>query len=123
MQEPVSGLADIKAKIEHLGLGGATVDLGCGSVDAQPSEAGAAHSSFSSFHVFTLLSCLFTRQTYSVLLPGITLDHRQPVAPMAHLYVPLIAFTYCSVDFVSANAHRGDIAFLMRKYRRKGINC
>lgn len=44
MQEPVSGLADIKAKIEHLGLGGATVDLGCGSVDAQPSEAGAAHS-------------------------------------------------------------------------------
>lgn len=39
-QEPVSGLADIKAKIEHLGLGGATVDLGCGSVDAQPSEGG-----------------------------------------------------------------------------------
>eukprot|EP00904_Undaria_pinnatifida_P000319 jgi/Undpi1/10288/HiC_scaffold_28.g12740.m1 len=39
-EEPVSGLADIKAKIEHLGLGGATVDLGCGSVDAQPSEAG-----------------------------------------------------------------------------------
>ena len=43
MQEPVSGLADIKAKIEHLGLGGATVDLGCGSVDAQPSEAGNAY--------------------------------------------------------------------------------
>lgn len=41
LQEPVSGLADIKAKIEHLGLGGATVDLGCGSVDAQPSEGGA----------------------------------------------------------------------------------
>lgn len=40
IQEPVSGLADIKAKIEHLGLGGATVDLGCGSVDAQPSEGG-----------------------------------------------------------------------------------
>ncbi|CAM9492107.1 unnamed protein product [Pylaiella littoralis] len=39
-EEPVSGLADIKAKIEHLGLGGATVDLGCGSVDAQPSEGG-----------------------------------------------------------------------------------
>lgn len=36
----MSGLADIKAKIEHLGLGGATVDLGCGSVDAQPSEGG-----------------------------------------------------------------------------------
>lgn len=36
----MSGLADIKAKISHLGLGGATVDLGCGSVDAQPSEGG-----------------------------------------------------------------------------------
>ena len=40
VQEPVSGLADIRAKIEHLGLGGAMVDLGCGSVDAQPSEGG-----------------------------------------------------------------------------------
>lgn len=40
MQEAVSGLAEIKAKIEHLGMGGATVDLGCGSVDAQPSEGG-----------------------------------------------------------------------------------
>ncbi|CBJ29085.1 conserved unknown protein [Ectocarpus siliculosus] len=39
-EEPVSGLEDIKAKIKHLGLGGATVDLGCGSVDAQPSEGG-----------------------------------------------------------------------------------
>lgn len=41
----MSGLADIKAKIAHLGLGGATVDLGCGSVDAQPSEGGVCSPS------------------------------------------------------------------------------
>lgn len=45
-QEPVSGLEDIKAKIEHLGLGGAMVDLGCGSVDAQPSEGGDTSQHF-----------------------------------------------------------------------------
>ncbi|CAM9757946.1 unnamed protein product, partial [Discosporangium mesarthrocarpum] len=40
LEEPVSGLAEIKKRIERLGLGGATVDLDCGSVDAQPSEGG-----------------------------------------------------------------------------------
>lgn len=40
MQEPVTGVAAIKATIQHMGLGGATVDLACGSVDAQPVAGG-----------------------------------------------------------------------------------
>jgi Nuclear transport factor 2 (NTF2) domain len=42
LEEAVTGLDNIKAKIQNLGLADATVDLNCGSVDAQPSHGGSA---------------------------------------------------------------------------------